>query len=65
MRTVPNGGHLEPSDETLLQAAGRELTEETGIPPHVVTPHVETPLHIDIHPIDDCERVRELKELSG
>lgn len=46
------GGHLEPSDETLPQAAGRELAEETGIPPHVVTPHGETPLHIDIHPID-------------
>nr|WP_093850440.1 NUDIX domain-containing protein [Streptomyces pini] len=46
------GGHLEPSDETLLQAAGRELTEETGIPPHVVTPHGEIPLHIDVHPID-------------
>ncbi|MGW7366002.1 NUDIX hydrolase [Streptomyces sp. NPDC054841] len=46
------GGHLEPSDNTLLQAAGRELAEETGIPPNVVTPHGETPLHIDIHPID-------------
>ncbi|MET9807117.1 NUDIX hydrolase [Streptomyces halstedii] len=46
------GGHIEPSDDTLLQAAGRELTEETGIPPYVVTPHSEIPLHIDIHPID-------------
>lgn len=46
------GGHLEPSDNTLLQAAGRELAEETGIPPHVVTPHGEIPLHIDTHPID-------------
>ncbi|MYU57285.1 NUDIX domain-containing protein [Streptomyces sp. SID7805] len=46
------GGHLEPSDKTLLQAAGRELAEETGIPPRVVTPHGETPLHIDIHLID-------------
>ncbi|GAA1926821.1 NUDIX hydrolase [Streptomyces sodiiphilus] len=46
------GGHLEASDGTLLQAAGRELAEETGIPPHVVTPHGEIPLHIDAHPID-------------
>ncbi|MEU9620430.1 NUDIX hydrolase [Streptomyces sp. NPDC088251] len=46
------GGHIEPSDDTLLQAAGRELAEETGIPPYVVTPHSEIPLHIDVHPID-------------
>ncbi|MGW5864653.1 NUDIX hydrolase [Streptomyces sp. NPDC055239] len=46
------GGHLEHSDMTLLQAAGRELAEETGIPPRVVTPDSEIPLHIDIHPID-------------
>ncbi|WP_405634451.1 NUDIX domain-containing protein [Streptomyces sp. NBC_00056] len=46
------GGHLEPADNTLLQAAGRELAEETGIPPHLVTPRSEAPLHIDIHPID-------------
>jgi 8-oxo-dGTP pyrophosphatase MutT (NUDIX family) len=46
------GGHIEPSDDTLLQAAGRELAEETGIPPHVVTPQSATPLHIDIHTID-------------
>lgn len=45
------GGHLEASDGTLLQAAGRELAEETGIPPHVVAPHSQTPLHIDVHPI--------------
>ncbi|MFB7277176.1 NUDIX hydrolase [Streptomyces hydrogenans] len=46
------GGHLEASDGTLLQAAGRELAEETGIPPHVVNPHSQIPLHIDVHPID-------------
>ncbi|MGW1207158.1 NUDIX hydrolase [Streptomyces cyaneofuscatus] len=46
------GGHIEPSDDTLLQAAGRELAEETGIPPYVVTPLSEIPLHIDVHLID-------------
>ncbi|MFF8387394.1 NUDIX domain-containing protein [Streptomyces kanasensis] len=46
------GGHLEVSDATLLQAAGRELAEETGISPHVITSHGEIPLHIDTHPID-------------
>ncbi|MEV0411062.1 NUDIX domain-containing protein [Streptomyces sp. NPDC050448] len=46
------GGHIEPGDNTLLQAAGRELAEETGIPPHLVTPHGATPLHIDVHPIE-------------
>ncbi|WP_327235525.1 NUDIX domain-containing protein [Streptomyces sp. NBC_01317] len=46
------GGHIESSDHTLLQTAGRELAEETGIPPYAVTPHSETPLHIDVHPID-------------
>ncbi|MYW70379.1 NUDIX domain-containing protein [Streptomyces sp. SID8379] len=46
------GGHLEPADNTLLQAAGRELAEETGISPHLVTPRGEVPLDIGIHPID-------------
>ncbi|MEC4020031.1 NUDIX hydrolase [Streptomyces sp. H27-D2] len=45
------GGHLETSDETLLDAALRELTEETGIPADTVTPMSEKPVHIDVHPI--------------
>ncbi|MEU8976496.1 NUDIX domain-containing protein [Streptomyces monashensis] len=49
---LPLGGHLEPSDSTLLHAAGRELAEETGIPPHVVNPLSKVPLYIDVHPID-------------
>ncbi|MER6827011.1 NUDIX domain-containing protein [Streptosporangium sp. NPDC000563] len=45
------GGHLEASDVTLLDAALRELSEETGIPTAAVTPAGERPLQIDIHPI--------------
>ncbi|OMI33702.1 NUDIX hydrolase [Streptomyces sparsogenes DSM 40356] len=45
------GGHLESDDTTLLDAARRELTEETGIPADTVTPVGEGPLHIDVHPI--------------
>ncbi|MFD0622225.1 NUDIX domain-containing protein [Streptomyces sanglieri] len=37
------GGHLEASDDTLLQAASRELTEETGISPYAVTSDSQTP----------------------
>jgi 8-oxo-dGTP pyrophosphatase MutT (NUDIX family) len=45
------GGHLEPADTTLLQAALRELTEETGIPTEYIHPTLNEPVHIDIHPI--------------
>jgi 8-oxo-dGTP pyrophosphatase MutT (NUDIX family) len=45
------GGHLEDTDETLLEGALRELAEETGIDPHLVTPVSSVPLHIDVHPI--------------
>ncbi|MGW0588469.1 NUDIX hydrolase [Streptosporangium sp. NPDC002607] len=45
------GGHLEASDATLLDAALRELAEETGIPAAAVTPAGDRPVHLDIHPI--------------
>lgn len=45
------GGHLEPGDATLLAAALRELTEETGISASDVVPVGRCPVHIDVHPI--------------
>ncbi|MFI1969792.1 NUDIX hydrolase [Streptomyces cinnamoneus] len=45
------GGHLEAQDDTLLEAALRELTEETGIPAVAVTAMADRPVDIDIHPI--------------
>ncbi|MFF8788241.1 NUDIX hydrolase [Streptomyces sp. NPDC015125] len=45
------GGHLESLDQSLLEAALRELAEETGISADTVTPASDSPLHIDTHPI--------------
>jgi coenzyme F420-0:L-glutamate ligase len=42
------GGHCEPGDNTLLDAAAREAREETGIGSLSFDPH---PLALDIHPI--------------
>ncbi|MFJ8585524.1 NUDIX domain-containing protein [Streptomyces sp. NPDC093595] len=40
-----------PGREPLLEAAQRELTEETGIPASAVIPAGQRPLHVDAHHI--------------
>jgi 8-oxo-dGTP pyrophosphatase MutT (NUDIX family) len=45
--TLQPGGHLEPTDTTLVDAALRELTEETGIDPRQVFPVSPAPAYIE------------------
>ncbi|MFE4333280.1 NUDIX hydrolase [Streptomyces sp. NPDC056831] len=45
--TLQPGGHLEPTDTTLIDAAVRELTEETGIDPSQVFPASQAPVYIE------------------
>ncbi|ATM24602.1 NUDIX hydrolase (plasmid) [Streptomyces alboflavus] len=45
--TLQPGGHLEPTDATLIDAALRELTEETGIDPGKVAPAAQTPVYVE------------------
>ncbi|MFD3680061.1 NUDIX hydrolase [Streptomyces sp. NPDC058613] len=45
--TLQPGGHLEPTDTTLLGAALRELSEETGIDPGQVLPVSMLPAYVE------------------
>lgn len=42
------GGHCEPEDETLCEAALREAREESGIADLVIS---DEPVHIAVHPV--------------
>ncbi|MFB7591958.1 NUDIX hydrolase [Streptomyces sp. NPDC056169] len=45
--TLRPGGHLEPTDAALVEAAVRELTEETGIDPRQVSVVSPTPVYVE------------------
>jgi 8-oxo-dGTP pyrophosphatase MutT (NUDIX family) len=47
-RWLQVGGHCEPGDESLVAAALREATEESGIAGLTIDP---APLRVDVHPI--------------
>ncbi|MGI5230039.1 NUDIX hydrolase [Actinoallomurus sp. CA-142502] len=60
------GGHLEVDDVRLVDAAQRELTEETGIPASAVVPEGLRPLQIDVHsiPANDAKREPEHQHID-
>lgn len=45
--TLQPGGHCEDGDETLLNAAVRELVEETDVDPGMVIPASTTPVYVE------------------
>lgn len=45
------GGHIEPTDSTLADAALREAVEESGLPDLILDP---TPVHLSLHSVDFC-----------
>ena|SRR6185437_15944982 len=45
------GGHLEPGDTSLIEAALREVSEETGIRADALALISDEPVDIDVHPI--------------
>lgn len=53
------GGHLEVSDRSLIDAALRELEEQTGVFLHEVAPLSSLPLDIDIHNVNPDVEHRE------
>jgi 8-oxo-dGTP pyrophosphatase MutT (NUDIX family) len=52
-RLLLPGGHTEPEDTSLTEAAIREFAEETGLDPQHLTSIGEGPIHIDVHYIPD------------
>ncbi|EHK87688.1 NUDIX hydrolase [Saccharomonospora azurea] len=49
--TLQPGGHLESTDTTLVDAALRELTEETGVHADTVFPASTDPVYVEYGPV--------------
>jgi 8-oxo-dGTP pyrophosphatase MutT (NUDIX family) len=45
------GGHVEPSDSSLIDASMRELTEETGVDPDTILLASQSPAYIEYGPV--------------
>ncbi|TMR09278.1 NUDIX domain-containing protein [Nonomuraea turkmeniaca] len=45
------GGHVEPSDSSLIVASMRELTEETGVDPDTILLVSQSPAYIECGPV--------------
>ena len=55
------GGHLEPQDTSLADAALREATEESGVQGLVLDP---VPLHLDAHEVAFCGKHPSVRHLD-
>ncbi|MGW9557381.1 NUDIX hydrolase [Nocardiopsis sp. NPDC055551] len=45
--TLQPGGHLEPTDSTLIAGAARELVEETGVDVGTIAPGPPVPVYVE------------------
>lgn len=55
------GGHIEPGDPTLADAARREAAEESGLADFVLDP---VPVHLDLHTVSFCDPRGQVRHLD-
>jgi len=55
------GGHVEPADPTLAEAARREAVEESGVADFAFDP---VPVHLDLHTVPFCDPRGDVRHLD-